>query len=276
MTTHQASSSRRARFAALIAIATLVSASCAKAQHSDGSTHGGQSSNDSTAMNSMPGMSSMQGATDATMSEEMSEMATNPHMRMTASRVATAADSARARALADTLRRALAKYKDVNVAIADGYKQFAPQVKNQHVYHFTRNRAAIKAAFTFDAGDPTSLLYTKAPNGTFTLVGAMYTAPRRASEDDLNARVPLSIAHWHEHVDICIPKRGDTARWKEMRDGKMLFGPSGLIATRAECDENDGRWFDHVFGWMVHANVFAGNDLATVWGEDHRASAPSR
>ena len=269
---YQPSSSRRTSFATLIAIATMVSAGCAKAQHADGSAHGGQASTDSSAMRSMagmPGMPSMQGAPDATMSEEMSEMATNPHMRITASRPATAADSARARALADTLRRALAKYKDVNVAIADGYRQFAPQVKNQHVYHFTRNRAAIKAAFTFDASDPTSLLYTKAPNGQFTLVGAMYTAPRRASEDDLNARVPLSIAHWHEHVDICIPRRGDTARWKEMREGKPLFGPSGVIATKAECDENDGRWFDHLFGWMVHANVFAGDDLATVWGDHH-------
>jgi hypothetical protein len=268
MRTQHSSNSHHASFATLIAIATIVSASCAKAQHSE-SAHGGQSSSDSSAMGSMPGMAGMQGATDATMSEEMSEMAANPHMRMTASRPATAADSVRARALADTLRRALAKYKDVSVAEADGYRQFAPQVKNQHVYHFTRNRAAIKAAFTFDASDPTSLLYTKAPNGAFTLVGAMYTAPRRASEDDLNARVPLSIAHWHEHVNICIPKRGDTARWKETRDGKMLFGPSGSIATKAECDENDGRWFDHLFGWMVHANVFAGTDLATVWGDHH-------
>ena len=253
--------------AALITVATIISAGCAKAQHA------GQSSTDSSgamgSMAGMPGMPSMQGATDATMSEEMSEMAMNPHMRMTASRPATAADSARARALADTLRRALARYKDVSVAEADGYKQFAPQVKNQHVYHFTRSRAAIKAAFTFDASDPTSLLYKRAPNGAFTLVGAMYTAPRRASEDDLNARVPLSIAHWHEHVNICIPKRGDTARWQEKRDGKMLFGPAGLIATKAECDENDGRWFDHLFGWMVHANVFAGDDLATVWSDHH-------
>ena len=247
---------------ALLAIGSVACAAPSGAQHE-------HPSSDSSAMGSMPGMPSMQGATEATMSAPMPEMATNPHMRMTASRPATAADSARARALADTLRRALAKYKDVRVAEADGYKQFAPQVKNQHVYHFTRNRAAIKAAFTFDASDPTSLLYTRAPDGTFTLVGAMYTAPRRASEDDLNARVPLSIAHWHEHVDICIPKRGDTARWKETRDGKMLFGPAGLIATKDECSANDGRWFDHLFGWMVHANVFAGEDLATVWGDHH-------
>lgn len=252
---------------AVFALATMAASSCARAQHEDQ-----PSSDSSAAMGAMPGMAgmpSMQGAAEATMSAEMSEMAMNPHMRMTASRTATAADSARARALADTLRRELAKYKDVRVAEADGYKQFAPQVKNQHVYHFTRNRAAIKAAFTFDASEPTSLLYTRAPNGSFTLVGAMYTAPRRASEDDLNARVPLSIAHWHEHVNICIPKRGDAERWKETRDGKMLFGPAGAIVTKEECAEHDGRWFDHLFGWMVHADVFAGDDLGTVWGDHH-------
>ena len=224
-------------------------------------------------MDSMPGMkmpatSSVEGATAATMTS-MADMATNPHMKMTAPRRATAADSARARALADTLRLALAKYKDVKLAEADGFTMFAPQVKKQRIYHFTRNMAAVKAAFTFDAASPTSLLYTRDTTGRFTLVGAMYTAPRRLSEDDLNARVPLSIAHWHEHVNICLPKRGDTDRWKEMRNSKMLFGPAGAIATEQDCDANNGRWMEHLFGWMVHANVFAGTDLATVWGDHH-------
>ena len=211
----------------------------------------------------------MQGATEMSMTAPMAEMAMNPHMKMTAPRRATAADSARARALADTLRRALGRYRDVHVAEADGFRMFAPQLKTQRVYHFTRNMAAVKAAFTFDAAAPTSLLYTRDSTGTFTLVGAMYTAPRRYSEDDLNARVPLSIAHWHEHVNICLPKRGDSDRWKAMRNGQMLFGPAGAIATKEDCSANGGRWMDHLFGWMVHANVFAGDDLATVWGDHH-------
>ena len=159
---------------------------------------------------------------------------------------------------------------DVKVAEADGFKQFAPQVKNQRVYHFTRNWNAVKAAFSFDPAEPTSLLYTKDASGNFVLTGAMYTAPRRASEDDLNARVPLSIARWHEHVNICIPKRGDAERWKEMKDGKMLFGPAGTIVTEAECNAAGGRWLEHLFGWMVHANVFASDDLGQIWaGEGH-------
>ncbi|NUO62586.1 MAG: hypothetical protein HOQ11_08300 [Gemmatimonadaceae bacterium] len=209
-------------------------------------------------------MPSMQSAAEQSMSAAM-EM--NPHMRMTAARPATHADSVRARALVDTLRRALAKYRDVKAAESDGFRMFAPQVKNQRVYHFTRNFNAVKAAFAFDPAQPTSLLYTKDASGRFDLVGAMYTAPRRASEEDLNARIPLSIARWHEHVDICIPKRGDAERWKETLNGQLRFGPAGSITTKADCDAANGRWLEHLFGWMVHANVFASDKLGEIWGD---------
>ena len=244
----------RSRIVASLAIALSACGSRASAQH-------GHRSSDSSAMTMA--MPTMQSAAEQSMSAAM-EM--NPHMRMTALRTPTAADSARVRALADTLRRALTKYRDVKVAEADGFRMFAPQLKNQHVYHFTRNMNAVKAAFTFDPAEPTSLLYRKDASGNFVLSGAMYTAPRRASEDDLNARVPLSIARWHEHVNICIQKRGEAERWKETRDGMMLFGPAGSIATKAECDAANGRWFEHLFGWMVHANVFAGRELGEIWG----------
>ena len=103
----------------------------------------------------MPGMAGMSAA-DPAMSDEM---AMSPHMRMTPSRPATHADSVPARALGDTLRAALAKYRDVRVAEADGFRMFAPQVKRQRVYHFSRFRNALKAAFTFDPAQPTSLIF---------------------------------------------------------------------------------------------------------------------
>jgi hypothetical protein len=244
-----------------LALLTLGSVACASPSRAQ---HDHHASSDSSAMTMT--MPSMQGAAEQSMNAAMDM---NPHMRMTALRAPSAGDSARARALVDTLRRALAKYRDVEVAKADGFKQFAPKVKNQRVYHFTRNWNAVKAAFSFDPAEPTSLLYTKDASGNFVLTGAMYTAPRRASEDDLNARVPLSIARWHEHVNICIPGRGDAERWKEMKNGQMLFGPAGAIVSKAECDAAGGRWFAQLFGWMVHANVFAGEELGAVWGEHH-------
>ena len=30
--------------------------------------------------------------------------------------------------------------------------------------------------------------------------------------DKLNARIPLSVAHWHRHVNWCLPKLGQQAR----------------------------------------------------------------
>lgn len=250
---------------ATLALGGLASGACAarsSAQHE----HAAQSDSGTAATPAMSSVPSMQGAAEQSMNAAMDM---NPHMRMTALRAPSAGDSARARALVDTLRRALAKYRDVEVARADGFKQFAPQLKNQRVYHFTRNWNAVKAAFSFDPAEPTSLLYKKDASGNFVLTGAMYTAPRRASEDDLNARVPLSIARWHEHVNICIPRRGDAERWKEMKNEQMLFGPAGAIATKAECDAAGGRWFAQLFGWMVHADVFSGEDLATVWDDHH-------
>ena len=98
------------------------------------------------------------GAADREMSS-MAGMSTDPHMAMTPTWPLAAGDSARARALVDQVRASFAKYKDVRVAEADGFKEFLPNVKNQKVYHFTSTRNAITARFSFDPLAPTSLLY---------------------------------------------------------------------------------------------------------------------
>ena len=76
-------------------------------------------------------------------------------------------------------------------------------------------------------------------------------APKWASEEDLNKRIPLSIAQWHAHVNICLPPKKDmqTADWKK-------FGPKGSILTKAECDQAGGRFMPQLFGWMVHVYPF--------------------
>jgi hypothetical protein len=191
------------------------------------------------------------------------------HMLMTPAIRATTADSVRAARVAATLRSAIAKYRDTTAAVADGYVMFLPKVQEQKVYHFTNRWRAVQEAFRFDPARPTSLLYEKGADGRFVLVGAMYTAPKRFSYEQLDARVPLSIARWHEHVNWCLPKRGESARWLDRRDGEPLFGPESPIATRAACDAVGGRFHETLFGWMLHANVFAGDDPRVVWGDDH-------
>ena len=193
------------------------------------------------------------------------------HMQMTGARTGTSTDSARAAGVAALLRDALAPYADTTAAVRDGYQMFMPQVKTQKVYHFTNKWNAVKEAIRFDPARPTSLLYRKESDGRFVLFGAMYTAPKRFGDDKLDARVPLSIARWHKHVNWCIPKKGQASRWLEQRDGRAVFGPESPIATKVACDSVDGVFHETLFGWMLHANVFAGSDPKTIWGDEHAA-----
>lgn len=190
------------------------------------------------------------------------------HMELTPRRAATAADSVKANQIAATLRNAIARYRDVRLAEADGFHMFAPQIKDQQVYHFTRNLWALENQFRFDPERPTSLLYTKDDQGNFVLVGAMYTAPKRFSAADLNKRIPTSIGQWHKHVNWCLPPRREASRWMEMRNGRPVFGPLG-VSTIGECDAAGGRFIKEVFGWMIHANVFESEDPRVIWGDNH-------
>jgi hypothetical protein len=208
------------------------------------------------------------GMADHAMSGVMNENMAK-HMELTPARTPTHDDSVHAIRVAVDLRRAIAKYQDTSSAVADGYRMFLPNLKNQKVYHFTNYGRAFKEAFRFDAAQPTSLLYKRGNDGKLALVGAMYTMPKRASVDRLNERVPLSVARWHKHVNWCLPKRGDDARWLETKDGGPQFGPESPIATKAACDAVRGDFHESLFGWMLHANVYESTDLATIFGDDH-------
>ena len=169
----------------------------------------------------------------------------NQHMRTTAMRPQTPEDTARANEIVGQLRSGIEKYKDYHVALNDGYKIFLPNLA-QPEYHFTNYWNGFLEAFAFDPARPTSLLYRKTSDG-YELVGAMYTMPRRATEDQLNARVPLSVATWHLHTNLCMPQKGQfrNTNWTK-------FGLKGSIATQEACDAAGGRFQPVIFGWMVH------------------------
>ncbi|MGC0772390.1 MAG: hypothetical protein WB543_05595 [Candidatus Acidiferrum sp.] len=180
------------------------------------------------------------------------------HMFMTSMRPQQPGDLERANEIVTQLRAGIEKYKDYHVALDDGFKIFLPNLR-QPEYHFTNYRNGFLEAFTFDPARPTSLLYKKTATG-YELVGAMYTMPKRASEDQLNARVPLSVAMWHLHTNLCMPPRAQlrTADWTQ-------FGLHGSIATEDACSAAGGRFHPVIFGWMVHVypyehgldNIFA-------------------
>ena len=169
------------------------------------------------------------------------------HMHMTELRKPQPGDAAKAQQVAGQAREALEHYRDYKVALDEGYRIFLPNVP-QKMYHFTNYQYAMGEAFRFDPTKPTSLLYEKRGDD-YKLIGAMYTAPVRFSEEQLNERIPLSIAQWHQHVNMCRPPKG---REFEMLGKKPKFGLNGSITTQEECEAAGGTFMPHIFGWMVH------------------------
>ncbi len=187
-----------------------------------------------------------------------------PHMKMTALRPMKPGDAMRAQQIAGEARKAAEKYKDYHVALDDGFKIFLPNVP-QKVYHFTSRSNAVEGELRFNPDHPTSLLYEK-HGDDYKLIGVMYTAPKSFTEDQLDERIPLSIAQWHEHVNFCIPPLG---RWNELRSDNPLFGLRGSITTQAACDSAGGSFRPVVFNWMVHVYPFE-KDQANIWSVERQ------
>lgn len=191
------------------------------------------------------------------------------HMHMAPKRELAPGDSARADDIVKTARAALGKYADVKVAEGDGYVKFLPWLEDQAIYHYNNIGNAMATFSAFDATKPVSLLYKKDQHGDLKLVGAMYNAPPNATPADLDARLPTSIAHWHEHVNFCAANP-DSVRAGVVKPDAATAAKWLKITTREECTAVGGRFVPRIFGWMAHVYLFAGDDPNTIWGgEDH-------
>ena len=187
------------------------------------------------------------------------------HMKMTPLRSLRPDDQQRAQDVLAGARRAAEKYEDYRTALNDGFRIFLPDVK-QKMYHFTNYEYGFEAAFGMNPEHPTSLLYEKQPDGGYKLVGVMYTAPKGSSPDDLDHRLPLSIAQWHAHVNFCAPP---AEQRQEMFMPHPKFGLNGSITTREACEQAGGRFSPQVFGWMVHVYPLE-KDPAQIWSVERQ------
>jgi hypothetical protein len=178
------------------------------------------------------------------------------HNKFTSLRPMTPQCAARAEQLLDTLRQALPKYQDSKAAEAAGYWPYYAD-HDLPAYHFASKWRAFKELVRFDPTQPTALLYEK-HHGNYQLVGVMYYAPGRYSEDYLDQRVPLCLARWHRQVNVCLPPGGAEA----MSDPR--FSADGTIATAAECKAAGGSWNPEIHGWMVEVYPFE-TDPKKVW-----------
>jgi hypothetical protein len=144
-------------------------------------------------------------------------------------------------ALLERARQASAKYLDVRVAEADGYRAMGPDVPGMGV-HFIRTLEV----HGFDIEKPPILLYEKdqAAPGGYTLVAVSYlwNAGEGTDGQPLDAPFPKSLVRWHRHANICVLPG--------------LANPHGL--TENQCREQGGHFFAQA-PWMVHAWIWKDN-----------------
>jgi hypothetical protein len=219
---------------------------------------------------SMSGMSGMSGAkTDPSghvcddMGSSMGSMnvmgasmgAMTDHMCITPTRPKQPGDEKRAKELVAQVRAAIDKYQDYKKAIADGYIQANPEVV-QPQYHFINTANTRLADTQFDPTKPSALLYYQTPTQHFKLEGVMFTDSTSASEDELNQRVPLSVARWHEHTNFCAAPANKV---KEYHGAHPKFGMFGSIHTAEACKAEGGIFMPVIFSWMIHVFPYEGS-----------------
>jgi hypothetical protein len=186
---------------------------------------------------SMPGMDMHDDNDMSGMGPSMAAMA--GHMYMTPLRPKEPGDEAKA---------SIERYKDYRKALLDGYVIANPKLK-QPQYHFINKANTQEADLHFDPSKPTALLYRRTPMQEYKLEGVMYTTSPDATEDELNQRIPLSIARWHRHVNFC---EAPEDRAKDYQAAHPKFGMFGSINTKEACTAERGIFHEHMFTWMIH------------------------
>jgi hypothetical protein len=135
-------------------------------------------------------------------------------------------------------RKATAKYQDVRVAEAQGYRAIGPNVPGMGT-HYVRHAERP----SFSVTDPPILLYERdatAPNG-MRLVGVSYllVAPAGPDGQPIESPFPKTLASWHKHNNICV----------------LPDNSATTDLTETQCRAKSGQ-FTNETSWMVHAWIW--------------------
>jgi cytochrome c556 len=182
------------------------------------------------------------------------------HMYVTPLRPRQPGDEEKVKAIVAQVKAAIERYNDYHKALADGYVIANPNV-NEPQFHFNNQANLREAEQHFDPTKPSSLLYFQTPTQRYKLEGVMFTVPPTASEDELNARIPLSIVRWHKHINFCA---APADKVKEYLGKHPKFGMFGSINTADACKAEGGTFYPVMFTWMIHVFPFE-NDLKSVF-----------
>ena len=154
----------------------------------------------------------------------------------------------------ESVRVATEKYRDRNIALADGYIQVGGVVPNMGA-HFIHPGRVNDGVLNLD--EPEVVLYYRDETGEWLLSGTAFILPRangvssaiKAVGDEHPEGFAGPLDNWHVHYQLC------------------TF-PDGRFQTLdEEACENDGGIFVESFGWMIHAWVHDDNPLGvfSMW-----------
>jgi hypothetical protein len=178
----------------------------------------------------------------------------HPHRSLTPLHPGTAADTAQALAVVHQLRSAISPYQTLSAAAAAGYhpRRDSATVRPGKLLHVGRRVRGLDRRSHFDAAAPKSLLFRRTADGSMRLAGAMFVAPPGATAEDLDAMIPLSVAQWHQHLDVCVARA----------NGRRLVLRS--VRTAEACEAAGGR-FRAESRYMIHVITDAGDDVAKAF-----------
>ena len=114
----------------------------------------------------------------------------------TGSQQATPAQIEAAAKLISDTRKAVARYKTLNAAVAAGYVPMEPP--DTEVVHYV-NRSYMVAADVLNPQHVQSLIYYNSGHST-ELIGAMYIMPNRSMD---GPQIGGPLTQWHQHSNIC-------------------------------------------------------------------------
>ena len=74
--------------------------------------------------------------------------------------------------------------------------------------------------------------------------------PARTPLEELDRRIPLSIAPWHQHTNICLPPRAQGPADRAIRLAE--FGPRGMVQVNLFAGTPEEVWADAPGGMRHH------------------------
>jgi hypothetical protein len=184
------------------------------------------------------------------------------HMAFTSGASATAGDTARALEVVRKLREATADFPTLEAAEAAGYapRQRPENIRAGGVLHVARVRTRGERPQPFDLSKPQVLLFQEDASGTMRLAGVMLVAPPSATDEDLDALIPRSVAPWHRHVNVC----------GTIENGMVRRFPR--ITNAEDCAKAGGR-FRAETRYMIHVMTEAGDELGSIFPQGHAMEA---